>query len=158
MSTRCCRAQAQSGAILGCAKGGACACTTRLANNRLSGRPAPAVPRGAAIGWFVFQGRPLLYATYLLALALVYVYCVASTAVYRRVREIPRARLVWDVLCIILGADARPAGDGESGLPRPSCCATFTLVLWRFCFALWRQPPAMMAVGRGLQARVFMVL
>ena len=65
------------------------------------------MPRGAAIGWFVFDGRPLLYATYLLALALVYVYCVASTAVYRRVREIPRARLVWDVLCIILGADTR---------------------------------------------------
>ena len=129
MSTRCCRGQTQSGAVLGCAKGGACPCTTRLAN-RLSGRPAPAVPRGAAIGWFVFEGRPLLYATYLLALALVYVYCVASTAVYRRVREIPRARLVWDVLCIILGADTRQAGGGKLGLPRHSCCATFMLVLW----------------------------
>ena len=62
------------------------------------------MPRGAAIAWFVFNGRPLLYAAYLLALALDYVYCVASTAVYRRVREIPRRRLVWDVGCIILGA------------------------------------------------------
>lgn len=97
-------------------------CMSCLAHG-LTGRPAAAVPRGAAIGWFVFEGRPLLYATYLLALALVYVYCVASTAVYRRVREIPRARLVWDVLCIILGAGNPPSGGGESGLPRHFCCA-----------------------------------
>ncbi len=70
----------------------------------------------------MFEGRPLLYATYLLALALVYMYCVASTAVYRRVREIPRARLVWDVLCIILGAGTR-LPVAEPGLPWHLCCA-----------------------------------
>ena len=61
------------------------------------------MPRGMALAWFVFAGQPLLFATYLLALALNYVYCVASTAIYRRVREIPRRRLVWDIACVILG-------------------------------------------------------
>ena len=61
------------------------------------------MPRGMALAWFVFAGKPLLFATYLLALALNYIHCVASTAIYRRVREIPRRRLVWDIACVILG-------------------------------------------------------
>ena len=128
----CSRTHMHSGGGLTCAKGGHC----MTCSYQVNGRTAAAVPRGAAIGWFVFDGRPLLYATYLLALALVYVYCVASTAVYRRVREIPRARLVWDVLCIILGAGTRPlvakglACRGTSGV---HVCAG---VLTAFCFCL----------------------
>jgi len=100
------------------------------------------VPRGAAMAWFVFEGQPLLFASYLLALALDYIYCVASAVVYRRVREIPRRQLVWDVGCIILGAPiclrprhAAASSDvlarrcailGCAALCRPRACVTVT--------------------------------
>lgn len=77
-----------------------------------------------ALAWFVFAGQPLLFATYLLALALNYVYCVASTAIYRRVREIPRRRLVWDVACVILGVLLSTFEDffSQFGGIEPSVC------------------------------------
>ncbi len=85
------------------------------------------MPRGAAMAWFVFDGQPLLFASYLTALALDYIYCVASAVVYRRVREIPRRQLVWDVGCIILGAPACPrprrAAAGSDALAGGLRCA-----------------------------------
>ena len=82
------------------------------------------MPRGTALAWFVFAGQPLLFATYLLALALNYVYCVASTAIYRRVREIPRRQLVWDIACVSLGVLLSTFEDFllQFGSIQPSVC------------------------------------
>ena len=58
--------------------------------------------RGAAIGWSVLSARA--WSVYMAALLLDYTYCISSTMVQRRIKDIPRRELVWDIAGICAGA------------------------------------------------------
>ena len=59
------------------------------------------VLRGAAIGWSYLSARA--WSLYMAALVLDYTYCISSTMVQRRVKDIPRRELVWDIAGICAG-------------------------------------------------------
>ena len=56
------------------------------------------MPRAAALGWYVFVGHTRAFDVYLSLVCLVYMYCVASTMVLRRIKDISKptlAKVSW---------------------------------------------------------------
>lgn len=78
----------------------ACNCIERTVICLL-GNVVCAVFRGGAIAWFVFSKTA--YRLYITALLADYLFCITSTMILRRIKDIPRRELVWDIAGICAG-------------------------------------------------------
>lgn len=61
-----------------------------------------AVLRGSGIAWHVFGGKA--WNLYMAALLLDWVYCITRVVLRKRMEDIPRKELVWDIAGICTGA------------------------------------------------------